>query len=98
MSPQPPAPEQPPTSAPEQPPAPAPVSRALRVSAPLVRVRGATVDLKAPSRSQPTGPSRVARMLALGHEIVRLVDEGLLKDLADAADLLGFTRDRKSVV
>jgi hypothetical protein len=33
-------------------------------------------------------------MLALGHEIVRLVDEGLLKDLADAADLLGFTRAR----
>ena len=32
--------------------------------------------------------------LALGHEIVRLVDEGLLKDLADAADLLGFTRAR----
>jgi hypothetical protein len=33
-------------------------------------------------------------MLALGHEIVRLVDEGLLKDLADAAELLGFTRAR----
>jgi hypothetical protein len=33
-------------------------------------------------------------MLALGHEIVRLVDAGLLKDLADAAELLGFTRAR----
>lgn len=94
MSPQPPAPEQPPTSAPEQPPASASAPHSLRVSAPLVRVRGATVDLKPPPRPRPTGPSRVARMLALGHEIVRLVDEGLLKDLADAADLLGFTRAR----
>ena len=90
MSPQPPAPE--------QPLAPASVPRSLRVSAPLARVRGATVDLKPPPRPKPTSPSRVARMLALGHEIVRLVDAGLLKDQADAADLLGFTRARISQI
>ena len=84
--------------APEQPPAPASVPRSLRVSAPLARVRGATVDLKPPPRPKPTSPSRVARMLALGHEIVRLVDAGLLKDQADAADLLGFTRARISQI
>jgi hypothetical protein len=88
----------PPPPAPEQPSAPASVPRSLRVSAPLARVRGATVDLKPPPRPRPTSPSRVARMLALGHEIVRLVGAGLLKDQADAADLLGFTRARISQI
>ena len=37
-------------------------------------------------------------MLALGHEIVRLVDEGVLEDLADAAEVLGFTRARVSQI
>lgn len=68
--------------------------RMMRVSAPLVRVRGPKVDLKPPPKPKPVGPPKVARMLALGHEIVRLVDEGLLDDLADAADLLGFSRAR----
>ena len=39
-------------------------------------------------------PLRVARMLAVAHEIVRLVDEGAFEDLADAARTLGFTRAR----
>lgn len=39
-------------------------------------------------------PLRVARMLAIAHEIVRLVDEGAFEDLADAARTLGFTRAR----
>ena len=37
-------------------------------------------------------------MLALGHEIVRLVDEGVLEDLADAAEVLGFSRARVSQI
>lgn len=37
-------------------------------------------------------------MLALGHEIVRLVEAGLLRDLADAAEVLGFTRARVSQI
>lgn len=68
--------------------------RMVRVSAPLVRVRGPKVDLKPPPKPRPAGPPKVARMLALGHEIVRLIDAGLLKDLADAAELLGFSRAR----
>jgi hypothetical protein len=51
------------------------------------------VGLEPPPKPK-VGPSKVARMLALGHKIVRLVDAGLLEDLADAAELLGFSRAR----
>ena len=37
---------------------------------------------------------RVARMLALAHEIDRLIRAGELRDLADAARAMGLTRAR----
>lgn len=48
----------------------------------------------APVVEERKRPLRVARMLAIAHEIVRLVDEGAFEDLADAARTLGFTRAR----
>lgn len=47
-----------------------------------------------PPRKPGPRPLRVARMLALAHEIVRCVEEGAFADLADAARALGFTRAR----
>ena len=41
-------------------------------------------------------PLRVARMLAMAHEIERLIAEGAFADRADAARKLGFTRARIS--
>jgi hypothetical protein len=41
---------------------------------------------------------RVARLLALAHKIDRMVRDGQLRDLADAARALGMTRARVSQV
>lgn len=63
---------------------------------PLRRARG--VGSGAPAApvvvEERNRPLRVARMLAVAHEIVRLVDVGEFEDLADAARVLGFTRAR----
>ena len=42
--------------------------------------------------------SRLARMLALAHHVERLVEDGTLKDYADAAELLSITRARMAQV
>ena len=71
----------------------------VRVSTPLVRRKRSQVVLEAPSELSETGPpSKVAQMLGLGHEIVRLVEEGVLEDLTDAAEVLGFSRGRISQI
>jgi len=55
-----------------------------------VRLREDVPDWK---RSRPL---RAARMLAMAHEIERLIAEGAFADRADAARKLGFTRARIS--
>ena len=50
---------------------------------------------KAPT-SKPV--SRVARMLALAHHIDRLVDDGTLRNYAEAARLLGVSRARMTQI
>lgn len=68
------------------------------VSLSLSRRRGSSVELSTeepPPPSAPRGrPLRVARMLAVAHEIARLIAEGRFDDQADAARALGFTRAR----
>ena len=68
------------------------------VQASFFRRRGRAVGLSrtpVAERPAPTPrPLAVARMLALAHEIVRLIDEGMFADQADAARVLGFTRAR----
>lgn len=68
------------------------------VQAPFFRRRERAVRLSRTPIPEPAAPRprplHVARMLALAHEIVRLVDEGTFADLADAARVLGFTRAR----
>ncbi|MCC6645128.1 MAG: hypothetical protein IT374_06100 [Polyangiaceae bacterium] len=56
--------------------------------------RGRAGDVAATRIDERRRPLRVARMLAIAHEVVRLVDEGAFEDLADAARTLGFTRAR----
>lgn len=46
----------------------------------------------------PPPIQRVARKLALAHYIERLIDQGRLRDYADAARRLGLTRARVSQV
>ncbi len=68
------------------------------VQASFFRRRGRAVGLsRSPVADRPTAtprPLAVARMLALAHEIVRLIDERMFADQADAARVLGFTRAR----
>ncbi len=68
------------------------------VQAPFFRQRARAVRLsRTPfprEGSAAPRPLHVARMLALAHEIVRLIDDGTFADLADAARALGFTRAR----
>jgi hypothetical protein len=68
------------------------------VQASFFRRRGRAVGLsRTPVAERPAAtprPLAVARMLALAHEIVRLIDEGMFTDQADAARVLGFTRAR----
>lgn len=63
----------------------------FRHRARAVRVSRTPIARDGPAASRPL---HVARMLALAHEIVRLIDEGTFADLADAARVLGFTRAR----
>lgn len=49
-------------------------------------------------KAAPPGPCRAARMLALAHHLERLVEEGKLRDYADAARRLGITRARVSQI
>jgi len=72
------------------------------VEAPLYRrrTRGWEISrepIVAPPAPAPR-PLAVARMLAMAHEIVRLIDEGAFVDQADAACALGFTRARMSQI
>jgi len=46
------------------------------------------------SRTSPGRTPRVARLLALGHEIERRVRSGEIEDLSHAARVLGLTRAR----
>jgi hypothetical protein len=68
------------------------------VQAAFFRRRGRAVEVsRAPIEERPTPgprPLAVARMLALAHEIVRLVEDGTFDDQAHAARALGFTRAR----
>jgi hypothetical protein len=63
----------------------------------VVREQSRRVQLRepAPERNR-SRPLRVARMLAMAHEIERLIAEGAFADRADAARKLGFTRARIS--
>ena len=63
--------------------------------------RRAEPDPIAPTAKNPKGhppASRLARMLALAHHVERLVEDGALKDFAEAARRLGYTRARMSQV
>jgi hypothetical protein len=64
---------------------------------PVVRQQSRRVLLRedVPERNR-SRPLRVARMLAMAHEIERLIAEGAFADRADAARKLGFTRARIS--
>jgi hypothetical protein len=42
----------------------------------------------------PTPPSRIARQLALAYLVERLIDQGKIRNYADAARTLGVTRAR----
>lgn len=44
-----------------------------------------------PPPPETAAPSKTARMLALGHYIERLLDQGVLRDLSDAAQRLGLS-------
>ena len=60
-----------------------------------------TVVFKAgvPVEAEPTGRiPRVARLLALAHEIDTMIRQGELRDLAEAARTLGLTRARVTQV
>ncbi len=48
--------------------------------------------------ASPKPPSRAARMLALAHYVDRLIEDGTIKDYAEAARLLGITRARMTQV
>ncbi len=63
----------------------------------VVREQSRRVRLREdiPERKQ-SRPLRAARMLAMAHEIERLIAEGAFADRADAARKLGFTRARIS--
>lgn len=61
--------------------------------------RGPTLATAAPEAKQaPTPPKvrpgRTERLLALAHHIERLIEDGVLKDYADAARRFGLSRAR----
>jgi hypothetical protein len=47
-----------------------------------------------PPRPKPTGPTAMARRIALAHYIEALIEAGKLRDLAQAAERLGITTAR----
>jgi hypothetical protein len=65
------------------------------------RASAATKITKPPRPRAPSGPppaSRLARQLALAYYIERLVEDGTLKDYAEAARLLRISRARMTQV
>lgn len=66
-----------------------------------VRTRGPRRATEAPAEPLAPAdrpPSRAARMLALAHQVERLIDAGVVADYADAARQLGLTRARLTQV
>lgn len=62
-----------------------------------------TVDFRPPRSAKPAETSagrvpRVARMLALAHKIDGMIRAGELRDLADAARVVGVTRARMTQI
>ena len=51
-----------------------------------------------PPRVLPTGPTRLARMLALAYHVENLIDRGEFLDYAQAARALSITRARVSQI
>ena len=49
-------------------------------------------------RKKSPSVSRVARQLALAYHVERLIEDGVLKDYAEAARVLGITRARMTQV
>lgn len=78
----------------------APPPGQLIFKAPIVRrrrARGAVVfsmEEPSPTAAIDRRPSRAAQMLALAHELQRLIDAGEVADRAELAELVGFTRAR----
>lgn len=76
--------------------------RGVVVDAGLFRRRGRKVAVGREAAPEPRAPAprplAVARTLALGHEIARLIADGTFADQADAARALGFTRARISQI
>lgn len=48
--------------------------------------------------AKPVGPSAIARRVALAHFIEKQIDAGVIRDLAEAARLLGITRARMTQI
>jgi len=55
-------------------------------------------DVQARARPKATGPTAIARRLALAHHIEGLIVNGELAGLADAAKRLGITRARMTQI
>lgn len=51
-----------------------------------------------PPAPKPTGPTPIARRIALAHHIEALIDAGDIEDYADAAKRLGLSRARLTQV
>ena len=74
----------------------------LKVTGTIVR---GTVGRRSPKPAatdaplpKPSGPTRLARQLALAHRIEQAIDDGTLEDYADAARRFGITRARMSQI
>lgn len=53
---------------------------------------------KRPEKDLPKPPSRIARQLALAYLVERLIEEGKIKNYAEAARRLGVTRARMAQI
>ena len=60
--------------------------------------RQPVTPVAAPAEPKPDAPTVLARRLALAHLVERLIDDGTLRDLADAARHIGITRARMSQI
>lgn len=78
--------------------APGPRPEGLSIALPCVRRTSRKVTLvpKPPEPVVTTRPLRVARMLAMAHQIERLIATGEFAERTDAARKLGFTKARIS--
>ena len=70
----------------------------VRVKFAKARTKRPKAAQGAPDPVQASGPTRLARMLALAHYIERLVEAGELSGYAEAAKALGLTRARVTQV